>query len=267
MEIINAELSIKSFINVAKFLVPVLIEYAPKLKDYITSISKKEKEITYEYTFEHFPEPFVTTKSFDVVFILGNSKEKTSLGNERIGGWGVAGMDNATRLVDLATLFGNEAGQYGIEIKNPMIAYLDSEVPDYVKEHFNLISVGAGDINEFTAQLQTMYCEHIPIHFDSPQSANAIISRISEDVYVARGTRGRNVGIIELLPNPYNPKKVVMILAGNYATGTQACFLALTKHQTEIRKNNERNGRTPAKIVEGIDTDRDGVIDEAKILE
>ena len=266
MEGIDVGIGIRNFIEIAKLLAPYIIKYAPKLKEYVTSISKAEK-ITYKYTFQHFPEPFVTPQSFDVVFVLGNSKEKMSVDNERVGGWGVAEMDNATRLVDLATLFGNEAGRYGVGIENPMVAYLDSEIPDDVKEHSNLISVGAGDINEFTAQLQIMYRDHIPIHFDSPQSANAIISRISKNVYMARGARGRNVGIIELLPNPYNPEKVVMILAGNYVAGTQACFLALMKHRPDIQKNNKDKPSIPSKIVEGIDRDRDGIIDDVNILE
>lgn len=264
MENINIGVSINSFMQMASIFVPYVIQYVPRLRKYINSILKS-RGITYNYTFQHFPEPFVTPRSFDLVFILGSSKEKVSIENEKVGGWGIASMDNATRVVDLATFWGVIAGQYGIEIE-PTIAYLDSEIPDNVKENFNLISIGGGDVNEFTAQLQIIYGKHIPIHFDSPQAANAIISRISKDVYVARG-KGRNVGIIELLPNPYNPKKVVMILAGNYATGTQASLLALWKCPTEIRKNNKHDANIPAKIVEGVDADKDGIIDDVRFLE
>lgn len=265
MEMVAAGLYIQTFISVASTLRPYLIKYAPELKKYIKSISKN-REITYECTFQHFPEPFVTPKSFDLLFVLGGSKEKISLENERIGGWGAAEMDNATRLVDLATFLGVKAGQYGIRIEKPMIGYLDSEIPDNVKRDSNLISIGGGDINEFTAQLQIIYSDNIPIHFDNPQSATAIISRISQEVYVARG-RGRNVGFIELLPNPFNPRKVVMVLAGNFITGTQAAFLALMKYPTEVQKNNRYDRNIPAKIVEGMDTDNDGIIDDVTFLE
>lgn len=256
---------IRTFVSVASTLLPYLIRYAPELKNYIHSISKSGG-ITYEYTFQHFPEPFVTPKSFDLLFVLGGSKEKISLENERIGGWGAAEMDNATRLVDLATFFGVKAGEYKLRTEKPMIGYLDSEIPDNVKRDSNLILIGGGDINEFTAQLQIIYSDNIPIHFDNPQSATAIISRISQEVYVARG-RGRNVGFIELLPNPFNPRKVVMILAGNFVEGTQACLLALMKYPAEIQKNNMYDGKIPAKIVEGKDTDKDGIIDDVIILE
>jgi len=265
MENINIGVSINSFMQMASIFVPYVTQYVPRLRKYINSISRSRK-ITYNYTFQHFPEPFVSLKGFDLAFVLGTSKEKMSIENEKVGGWGIAGLDNATRLVDLAAFWGFKARVCGIEIENPMIAYLDSEIPDDVKKNFNLISIGGGDVNEFTAQLQIIYGKHIPIHFDSPQSANAIISRISKDVYVARG-KGRNVGIIELLPNPYNPKKVVMILAGNYVTGTQASLLALWKCPTEIRKNNKHDANIPAKIVEGVDADNDGIIDDVRFLE
>ena len=256
---------ISSFINISSFSIDSVKKHYPELKKHVESISKTNK-IKYEYTLENFPDPFLTPRCFDLSFVLGSSKEKTSIENNRIGGWGAAEMDNSTRLVDLATFFGNLAGQYNIKFENQMIGFLDSEIPNNIRNNSNLILIGGGDVNELTAVLQTIYSDNIPIHFDSPQSANAIISRITSEVYVARG-RGKNVGIIELLPNPFNPNKVVMLLGGNFVTGTQASLLALMKYPKEIQKNNIYNRDIPAKIVEGIDTDKDGIIDDVRILE
>ena len=44
-------------------------------------------------------------------------------------------------------------------------------------------------------------------------------------------------------------------------------MIAFIKHFKEIIKGNKFNAKIPAKIVEGIDLDSDGIVDDIEILE
>ena len=45
------------------------------------------------------------------------------------------------------------------------------------------------------------------------------------------------MGVIARIPNPWNKKKSVIVLAGNKAVGTKACVLAITKFWEKTLKN------------------------------
>jgi hypothetical protein len=74
-------------------------------------------------------------------------------------------------------------------------------------------------------------------------------------------------GLVVLLRNPYNPDKKVLVIAGSRHEGTRAIVLAFLKHLKELGEGNKVDPKILAKVVEGVDNDGDGVVDDARILE
>jgi hypothetical protein len=74
------------------------------------------------------------------------------------------------------------------------------------------------------------------------------------------------IGLIVKIPNPYNEKNSLFILAGIRSIGTKACVLAITRFFDKVFQN--YNGqKTWHTIVQGFDLDGDGKIDSIDILE
>ncbi len=121
----------------------------------------------------------------------------------------------------------------------------------------NLILVGGPVINTVTAKINSK----LPVRFDKENNWN-IVSKISNKIYHTDET-----GIIAKIKNPFNPKKHILVIAGKRYAGTKAVMIAFIKHFNEITKGNKYNSRIDAKVVEGVDLDADGIVDEVEIIE
>jgi len=69
------------------------------------------------------------------------------------------------------------------------------------------------------------------------------------------------------MKNPLNNRKNMFLIAGKRYSGTKAAIIALLKHFNKIIKGNKYNRKINANVVEGIDIDSDGIVDEVEILE
>lgn len=140
------------------------------------------------------------------------------------------------------------------------ICYMDTAIPESILDK-NLIVIGGGDTNSFrcvvSVSFQKKYGRPIPIRFVGEdkfifQSEN-IYSELSEKLYQEQaGTEHHHCGSIVMIPNPWNNDKVVILAAGNIATGTQASILALIARKGFTLKNNKVNHCVPAKVVRAI---------------
>lgn len=140
------------------------------------------------------------------------------------------------------------------------ICYMDTAIPESILDK-NLIVIGGGDTNSFrcvvSVAFQKKYGRPIPIRFVGEdkfifQSEN-IYSELSEKLYQEQaGTEHYHCGSIVMIPNPWNNDKVVILAAGNIATGTQASILALIARKGFTLKNNKVNHCVPAKVVRAI---------------
>jgi len=148
--------------------------------------------------------------------------------------------------IDLALLLGS----YCTEISAS--TFLDTELHEH-DLHDNIICIGGPISNLITAR----FTENTPIKFKGRE----IVSSRSKKAY----TEASN-GIIIKAKNPLNPKKTVLVLAGKSSPGTRAAILTLIKHP-EIDYSNKYNKKHIAKVVEGLDLDGDGIIDEIEIKE
>ena len=130
---------------------------------------------------------------------------------------------------------------------------LDTEIREKeLKE--NLIIFGGPVVNNITNKINNQ----LPIHFDGKK----IVSKISKKSYFSDEN-----GIIIKTENPFNKNKKILLIAGKRHAGTRACIIAFLKNFKELTQGNTTNPKINAKVVEGIDMDSDGVVDEIEIKE
>jgi hypothetical protein len=67
--------------------------------------------------------------------------------------------------------------------------------------------------------------------------------------------------------NPFNPKKWILVVAGKRYAGTRAVTLAFIKYFNELAKGNSVNPEIPARVVEGLDRNADGIVDDVRFVE
>jgi hypothetical protein len=74
------------------------------------------------------------------------------------------------------------------------------------------------------------------------------------------------VGLLAKVPSPWNRDRVIIVLGGLHAVGTQAAILGLTRFPDEILDGYAR-GEEFYRVVAGQDRDGDGRLDAVTVLE
>ncbi len=113
----------------------------------------------------------------------------------------------------------------------------------------NLIIVGGTVVNRITRRVNNV----LPIRFDQKKN---IYSSKTKAVY-----KGDDCGFITVTRNPFAKTKAsdkkIIVLAGKRFSGTRAAILSFISGYDRIEN----------RIVQGIDSDYDGIVDKIKILE
>lgn len=185
-----------------------------------------------------FLEPFVSGGVLDAQFVLGSP--------EPHGKYRGRGIELAA--VELAMLVGNFAA-----MSYPLYL-LDTELREREKRG-NLIAVGGPKVNTLVAELN----EHLPIYFE--EKSFSIHSRLSRKTYE------ENVGVIELIDNPFNKSKKILLAAGTTHVATRVAVLALLKERERLSEGNHFSPTQFANVVQGFDEDGDGIVDTVEVLE
>jgi DNA-binding transcriptional ArsR family regulator len=115
----------------------------------------------------------------------------------------------------------------------------------------NLIVAGGPKVNTVVHDINNK----LPIRFDEKNFT--VHSKITGKNYE------ENVGVIELVKNPYNPSARILLLGGLNHHGTKAAVIALVKRTLELGGDESER----AKVVQGFDENGDGVVDSVEILE
>ncbi len=134
---------------------------------------------------------------------------------------------------------------------------LDTEVRDEELKSNNLILIGGPVVNRVTGLVNSK----LPVRFDRDEHW-AIKSTLSGTVYPTDES-----GMIVKAKSPFNPDKTILVVAGKRYSGTRAAIVAFLKHFKEVTSGNVHNKKVMAKVVEGIDLDSDGIVDDAEIRE
>lgn len=142
----------------------------------------------------------------------------------------------------LAAELANYLGKTGIDAK----VVWDTEVKSLKLYNQNLIIIGGPLSNVITYDLNSQ----LPAKFDKESGFRAITYN---DQLISEET----IGLIYGGKNPYSPKHSILLLAGTTLQGTKSAILAIT---------NEKIDLPGGYIVEGIDKDSNGIIDDIEII-
>ncbi|MCP8318772.1 MAG: ArsR family transcriptional regulator [Candidatus Methylarchaceae archaeon HK01B] len=145
-------------------------------------------------------------------------------------------------------------GQFSGMPKN-FIVKLDADVKAEKEERNNLILIGGPGTNLITADIN----RHLPIRFN-------------EENYWAGLSDGKGRtfnsdrdGLIAKIPNPYDEKKSMIVMAGLKYIGTKSAVIAITNFSKEVLRDyyGERQWAT---VIRGFDLDGDGKVDSIEKL-
>lgn len=130
---------------------------------------------------------------------------------------------------------------------------LDTDVRDSDLDS-NLILLGGPITNKTTDKFN----DKLPIKFENGN----IKSSLSNEVYPQD-----ECGLIAKAKNPFNKDKSILVIAGKRFSGTRAAIIAFLKHFKRIASGNVHNSHILANVVEGVDLDSDGIVDDVEFRE
>lgn len=130
---------------------------------------------------------------------------------------------------------------------------LDTEVRDDDLQN-NLILIGGPVVNKVMEKVN----QKLPIRFEDGN----IKSTASNEIYPQD-----ECGLIVKTRNPFNPDKYILVVAGKRFSGTRAAIIAFLKDFKKVTIGNIHNPEIKAKVVEGVDLDSDGIVDDIEFRE
>lgn len=175
-------------------------------------------------------EPFVVDGKLNAKIIVGSPDPH---GPEK------ARSRDAYYAIDLGLFLGTF-----ITESKPVVC-LDTELANMKN---NLIIIGGPVVNRVTNIIN----KSLPVRFDDKKY---IFSSLSKKTY-----RSDDCGIIVKAKNPFDADKKILVIAGRRYSGTRAAILSLIESFDGICKKNYA-------VVEGVDSDYDGIIDGVRMLE
>ena len=123
----------------------------------------------------------------------------------------------------------------------------------------NIILIGGPRVNAVTAKIN----KHLPIRFLETKEhyVTGIYSSITNKTY------SEEEGMVVKTKNPFSKKKEILVIGGKGRQGTKAALLAFLQNFDELCKGNSYDRKILARVVEGIDTNSDGVVDSMEFIE
>jgi len=204
----------------------------------------REKNKRLSPSIAKFFEPFISQEKLECKIVVGSADPH--------GEFKARARDNHLA-VELSAFLASLAN----EVKYPLV-FLDTMLASLDSENSNLVVVGGPITNKLTNEIN----KQLPIKFVSNNGHFVIKSTITGKEYSEDA-----IGIIQKIPHPNFAKKSILLIAGNRNAGTKAAIIALIKHLNEAVKPNLFDKTKQAKVVEGLDLDSDGQIDNVEIKE
>lgn len=152
-------------------------------------------------------------------------------------------------------------GQF-TKLPEEFVIKLDVDVKVEKEEANNLVLVGGPGTNVETQEIN----DRLPIRFNMRPSDEGFLLGGLVSTKTKRVYTNDAAGLVAKIPNPWNPKKRVIVLAGNKAVGTKACVLALTQFWKKTLEN-YKGESTFARAIQGYDLNSDGKVDSIEVLE
>jgi hypothetical protein len=212
------------------------------------------------HTLSDFPRPFLSADgTIDVLFVIGEGSRDYDDHNDFLRKKGESALNSShvgrrgdfDYLPSLASALGFQSGK--------ITSQQDLSLPPRAKQGLqvgeidfaqNIISIGSGAVNTFTRRVLEAYGNDLPVRFRTPNSDEELFDQVTEErkTYSRRKEGEKDVGMIEIVPNPWKPTKVVIIAAGLTVNGTQAALLALSRNVS--RRLHNRTKKTNGLLLE-----------------
>jgi len=221
----------------ANFYAPTASAFVFFLKELRETASVPDKEKPIE-----FLAPIVENGELNATIIVGSpDPHGPEMARSRDGYYGI----------DLALFLGT----FLTDI-SALSVRLDTEVRTEELQK-NIVLIGGPVVNVVTQKIN----EKMPIKFDKKKNW-AIHSTLSDKSYP-----GDECGVVVKMKNPFNPKKWALVVAGKRHHGTRAVTIAFLKYFSELAKGNVHNPKVAARVIEGLDRDADGIVDDIRFRE
>ncbi|MBI2972001.1 MAG: S-layer protein [Candidatus Aenigmarchaeota archaeon] len=184
-------------------------------------------------------EPFIDDGTFNGTIVVGSPDPH---GPEK------ARSRDASYAIDFGVFLGTFLASARASVR------LDTEVS---KEDLsgNLILIGGPVINRIT----NLVNPKMPVRFDDRKNIHSLVS--------GKKYTSDDAGLVVKMKNPYNENAWVLVIAGKRYSGTRSAILAFLDKFDELSTGNRHRNKIHAKVVDGIDTNYDGVVDDVRILE
>ncbi|MBS3131022.1 S-layer protein [Candidatus Woesearchaeota archaeon] len=200
---------------------------------------QKDQKISQVTNESEFLKPFIENGQLNAIIIVGSpDPHGQDKARSRDGYYGI----------DLALFLGtflNYVPQFNVK--------LDTEVRESDLEK-NLILIGGPITNKVMERVNGK----LPIRFENGN----IKSTLSNQLYPEDET-----GFIVKAKNPFSKDSSILVVAGKRFAGTRAAIIAFLKGFKKIAQGNIHNPSIKAKVVEGVDLDSDGIVDDVEFRE
>lgn len=126
----------------------------------------------------------------------------------------------------------------------------------------NLILIGGPGVNSVSYEVN----KKLPYFFNIKSSKygyllGGIVSKRTGEVY-----NEDLIGVVERIRNPWNKRRVIVLIAGNKAVGTKAGIIGLTRYYKGLLKGFKGEEEWGV-LVRGLDADGDGKVDQIEVVE
>lgn len=141
-------------------------------------------------------------------------------------------------------------------LENRFVVALDVDIKAEKKQNRNMILIGGPVTNIIAADLNNK----MDIKFVWNNTWQ-IYSELTKKYHAKE-----NCGLIAKVRNPWDKNKSIILLSGLRYNGTKACIIGITQHAEKILKDYSKK-KDFYRIINGLDRDGDGKIDDVEILE
>jgi DNA-binding transcriptional ArsR family regulator len=188
----------------------------------------------------NFFHPFIENGKINAKIVVGDPQPH--------GKYDVGGAESV-HILDLLLFL----GKYLDDFNFPNYR-LDTEITKEELQN-NLILIGNSRTNTIIDKIG----DKLPIQFD-PEKLSLTSSR-TKVTY-----KDERIGVIVKTANPFNPKKMILLIGGVKTVGITSSVICILKYHENKFKNIKNNDEILI-ISQGLDQDGDKIIDEIKILE
>ena len=141
------------------------------------------------------------------------------------------------------------------KVPNDFVVKLDVDVKTEKEERQNLILIGGPGTNLLSSEIN----KHLPIRFNEKNIWAGLTDNQGRAFNIDRDA------VIARIRNPFEPSKVVIVLAGVRAVGTKSAIIGLANFADKVLK--EYKGEDSwAVAIRGYDLDGDGKVDSVDVV-